>query len=285
MNDELDPERESRAGSWRRTHASVRCSPTSAQRPRRRRCLPRWPPGSTRRSPGWSPSARRRSSSSRRRADPLQRRTPAPPVGLPGHGRRGRRHRRSASAASPWPTWAGSRAAPTDSSTQRRGRERRSGGAESLRRALEPAPPHQCTRGRPARGRCARASRCSQPPRSTPTSRAWCRADQNLSSPDGSVTSERKSLDQADRRALANAAKSGLSRAEVERRRHRDPGAVRRRPGRPRHPPRAAGERLVEAFACGGARVLDSTRVPATDDTSGQSSPGDPGLGSPSPTP
>lgn len=49
--------------------------------------------------------------------------------------------------------------------------------------------------------------------------------------------------------------------------------------------PAQGGERLVEAWACGGARVLDSVRVPASPHATDQSSPGDPGLGSPSPTP
>jgi hypothetical protein len=40
-------------------------------------------------------------------------------------------------------------------------------------------------------------------------------------------------------------------------------------------------QRLVEAWTCGGERVLDSAKVPAT----GGSSPGDPGLASPSPSP
>ena len=54
------------------------------------------------------------------------------------------------------------------------------------------------------------------------------------------------------------------------------------------HPPRD-GTRLVEAWTCTGAERLDSTRIPAALPTSGgspgQSSPGDPGLGSPTPTP
>jgi len=109
--------------------------------------------------------------------------------------------------------------------------------------------------------------------------------DQNLSSLDGSVTSERKTLDKADRRALANAARSGCPGPQV------DDGATETLVLYDDAPavlvihPARQGERLVEAFACGDARVLDSTRVPVTDDTSGQSSPGDPGLGSPSPTP
>ncbi len=49
--------------------------------------------------------------------------------------------------------------------------------------------------------------------------------------------------------------------------------------------PAQGGERLVEAWACGGDRVLDSARLPASPDATGQSSAGDPGLGSPSPTP
>ncbi|WP_027861154.1 hypothetical protein [Marmoricola sp. URHB0036] len=49
------------------------------------------------------------------------------------------------------------------------------------------------------------------------------------------------------------------------------------------HPARA-GERLVEAWSCGGGRVLDRARVPATAAGVDPSSP-DPGLASPSPTP
>jgi hypothetical protein len=49
--------------------------------------------------------------------------------------------------------------------------------------------------------------------------------------------------------------------------------------------PAQGGERLVEAWACGGNRVLHSARLPASPDATGQSSGGDPGLGSPSPTP
>lgn len=54
------------------------------------------------------------------------------------------------------------------------------------------------------------------------------------------------------------------------------------------HPARG-GEQLVEAWTCTGTQRLDSTRVPRTEPTSGgssgQSSPGDPGLGDPTPTP
>ena len=54
------------------------------------------------------------------------------------------------------------------------------------------------------------------------------------------------------------------------------------------HPARG-GESLVEAWTCTGAQLLDSARVPVTTATSGgsagQTSPGDPGLGSPTPTP
>lgn len=46
------------------------------------------------------------------------------------------------------------------------------------------------------------------------------------------------------------------------------------------HPPKQ-GERLVLAWTCAGDRVLARTHVPA----SSQTSPGDPGLGSPSPSP
>jgi hypothetical protein len=49
--------------------------------------------------------------------------------------------------------------------------------------------------------------------------------------------------------------------------------------------PEHRGARLVEAWTCTGDRVLDRARVPVTHETSGQSSPGDPGLGSPGPTP
>jgi hypothetical protein len=49
--------------------------------------------------------------------------------------------------------------------------------------------------------------------------------------------------------------------------------------------PAHGGRRLVQAWTCGGDRVLDSAHVPAQQQPSTQSSPGDPGLGSPSPTP
>ena len=45
------------------------------------------------------------------------------------------------------------------------------------------------------------------------------------------------------------------------------------------------GEQLVEAWTCGGDRVLDRARVPAAKTRTGQSSPGSTGLASPSPTP
>jgi hypothetical protein len=100
--------------------------------------------------------------------------------------------------------------------------------------------------------------------------------------PDSTVTNEGKAL---DRRALTDAAARGCPGPKV------NDGALATLvlyDGNPAvlviHPEKR-GEQLVEAFACGGARVLDSARVPVTHDTSGQSSPGDPGLGSPTPTP
>jgi hypothetical protein len=50
------------------------------------------------------------------------------------------------------------------------------------------------------------------------------------------------------------------------------------------HPPRG-GDRLVEAWTCSGSKRLDRARVPVADPASGQSSPGNPGLGTPSPSP
>ena len=50
------------------------------------------------------------------------------------------------------------------------------------------------------------------------------------------------------------------------------------------HPARQ-GDRLVEVWTCSGDRKLNSVSVPVTHETSGQSSPANPGLGSPSPTP
>jgi len=49
--------------------------------------------------------------------------------------------------------------------------------------------------------------------------------------------------------------------------------------------PEQGGRELVEAWTCAGDHVLDRTHVKAVHATSGQSSPGSPGLGSPSPTP
>ena len=49
--------------------------------------------------------------------------------------------------------------------------------------------------------------------------------------------------------------------------------------------PASGGARLVDVWTCSGDRKLDSASVPVSDPTSGQNSPGDPGLGSPSPTP
>jgi hypothetical protein len=49
--------------------------------------------------------------------------------------------------------------------------------------------------------------------------------------------------------------------------------------------PQRGGDRLVEAWTCSGGRRLDSARVPMADPASGQSSPGNPGLGTPSPSP
>jgi hypothetical protein len=49
--------------------------------------------------------------------------------------------------------------------------------------------------------------------------------------------------------------------------------------------PQRGGDRLVEAWTCSGSKRLDSTRVPVTDPASGQGSPGNPGLGTPSPSP
>lgn len=109
--------------------------------------------------------------------------------------------------------------------------------------------------------------------------------NQDLSSLDGSVTNERKSLDQAERRALADAARSGCPGPTLSDGSTRTLVLYDDAPAVLVIHPVQSGERLVEAFGCGGARVLDSARVPAIPDTSGQSSPGDPGLGSPSPSP
>ncbi len=49
--------------------------------------------------------------------------------------------------------------------------------------------------------------------------------------------------------------------------------------------PASGGARLVDVWTCSGDRKLDSASVPVSDPTSGQNSPGDPGLGSPSSTP
>ncbi len=49
--------------------------------------------------------------------------------------------------------------------------------------------------------------------------------------------------------------------------------------------PQRGGQQLVEAWTCTGDRVLDRTRVAVPLETSGQSTPGNPGLGSPTPTP
>ena len=85
---------------------------------------------------------------------------------------------------------------------------------------------------------------------------------------------------------LAEAAEGELPRPESRRPRRHQARAVRRQRSRARHPPSAW--RPNSSSRPGPARAIGCWTAPASPvplETSGQSSPGDPGLGSPTPTP
>lgn len=100
--------------------------------------------------------------------------------------------------------------------------------------------------------------------------------------PDGTVTNEGKAL---DRRAPTYAAARGCPGPKVKDRAVKTLVLYDGTPAALVVHPERDGARLVDAWTCAGDRLLNRTQVPVTKDTSGQSSPGNPGLGSPAPTP
>ncbi len=252
------------------------CSPTSGGTRRRRRCRPRWRPGSTRPSPGWWPSAQ----------EPRAARRPANVVPL----RRRWATRAAAAAAAVIVVGAGGVAAANlgvfggsrHQSTSAGGGAAAAAGASrgALRQRADRTPRH--------------LQRSSWPGRPAPTLTARPRSTPTVDSPGGAsahalagrdAPTERKA-DGATRPA-EHAAAGGCPGPTGQRRRHdhlRCCTTAARPPSSstPSEEGSASSRRgPAAATACSTA---PRSRVGAPG-TSGQSSPGDPGLGSPSPSP